>query len=394
MLQTVQDLLTSGMAGQLRQGDTLGVWTFNDDLYAGRFPLQNWSPETQPDSASRMLDFLKGQKWEKQASFDKVLPALSRIVKDSRLLTVVLVSSGDQPMRGTPFDATINEYYQKWHDQQQKARMPFVTVLRAQAGQLADYTLNMPPFPTQMPRLPQEPQVAETIQEKPVEPLRKPPPPTAPPLIISGKKPQPENTPSQNPKPAVVKVDAPAPAAAAPSTNNLRAANPPAPEVAPKPSPTLVLTTPPRAEAVKGPETKPVEPAPAKPEVATTVQTLPAKPKPAAIELPKSAPAPEPKPALATAQVFAPPATQASSASALRPRPSSPAPPPSSIPTPPAQTATAVPADTLAGHRSIWIAALVLAGVVAGFAVLLLRRSRATPQASLITRSFERKNKP
>ena len=40
VLKAVQDLLTSGLNGQLRQGDTLGLWTFNDDLYTGRFPLQ------------------------------------------------------------------------------------------------------------------------------------------------------------------------------------------------------------------------------------------------------------------------------------------------------------------------------------------------------------------
>src|ERR1017187_2351128 len=33
VLTAVQDLLTSGMVGQLRPGDTLGVWTFNSDLY-------------------------------------------------------------------------------------------------------------------------------------------------------------------------------------------------------------------------------------------------------------------------------------------------------------------------------------------------------------------------
>src|ERR1039458_3853602 len=155
VFQTVQDLLTSGMAGQLRSGDTLGVWTFGDALYAGRFALQIWSPEAQQDIASSTLTFLKGQKYGKQANFDKVLPALNQVIKDSRLLTVVLVSSGDQKMRGTLFDAQINEFWQKWHTPQQKARMPkfwqkwhtpqqkarmpFVTVLRAKAGKLAEY---------------------------------------------------------------------------------------------------------------------------------------------------------------------------------------------------------------------------------------------------------------
>lgn len=414
VLQAVRDLLASSMDGQLQRGDTLGVWTFNEGLYAGRFPLQTWSPKAQQDITSRMLTFLKGQKYEKQANFSKGLPALNQIIKDSDALTVVLISSGDETMRGTPFDAQINEFFQKWHDQQQKAKMPFVTVLRAKAGQLADYTLNSPPFPTQMPRPSQVTQSAEPIQTKLSEAVRKSPPPTVPPLIVSGKKAQPEKAPAPKLEPTVVKTNAPAPAAAAPGTNNLLAAKPPAPtvppvetakpeaapvtstkpptEVASKSSPAPVPVTESKAEAVKGPEAKPVEPTPAKPEVAPPVQTPAPKPQPVAIEPPK--PAPEPKPALAPTPVLAPPATQGVSPSALAHRPSVLASPPSSSPRPSAQTGTALPGETLARHTNIWIAGLVLAGVAAAFAILLLRRSRTAPQASLITQSFERKHKP
>jgi hypothetical protein len=402
VLQAVEDLLTSRMAGQLRRGDTLGVWTFNDDLYAGRFPLQTWSPEAQKDIASRTLTFLKGQKYEKQANFDKVLPALDRVVNNSRFLTVVLISSGDEKMRGTPFDARINEFYQKWHGEQQKARMPFVTVLRAKAGQLADYTLNTPPFQTEMPRPSQETQTAQTIQEKLLEALRNPPPPTAPPLIISGKKAPPEPTPAPGPEPAGTQAAAPAPAAAAPGTNHLLAAKPLAPAVTPIAMATteaapVTPAMPSTAEVPKPsptPVTNPVEPAPAKPAAVPALPNPAAKLKPAAIEPPKPAPVPEARPALPTAPVLAPSATQEVSVPASPSRPSSLTPPPSSTPTPPVQTATAVPAETLARHRNIWIAGLILAGVAAGFALLLFRRSRSAPQASLITRSFERKNRP
>src|SRR6266446_5457929 len=46
-LRVVQGLLVSAMNGQFRRGDTFGIWTFNEELYAGRFPLQQWSAETQ-----------------------------------------------------------------------------------------------------------------------------------------------------------------------------------------------------------------------------------------------------------------------------------------------------------------------------------------------------------
>ena len=41
VLKAVQDLLASGLSGQLRRGDSLGVWTFNEELSAGRFPLRD-----------------------------------------------------------------------------------------------------------------------------------------------------------------------------------------------------------------------------------------------------------------------------------------------------------------------------------------------------------------
>ena len=76
MLKAVQDLLKSGMAGQMREGDTLGVWTYDADLSAGRLPLQRWSPGAQKAITSRSVAFLKGQKCELLPVLESVLPAL------------------------------------------------------------------------------------------------------------------------------------------------------------------------------------------------------------------------------------------------------------------------------------------------------------------------------
>jgi len=50
-LKVAQGLLVSGMNGQLQRGDSLGVWTFNEELYAGRLALQPWSPEAPAQKA-------------------------------------------------------------------------------------------------------------------------------------------------------------------------------------------------------------------------------------------------------------------------------------------------------------------------------------------------------
>src|SRR5712675_2289199 len=41
--KTVASLLYSGFSHQIKQGDSLGVWTYNQELYTGRMPLRRWS---------------------------------------------------------------------------------------------------------------------------------------------------------------------------------------------------------------------------------------------------------------------------------------------------------------------------------------------------------------
>src|SRR5262245_2897703 len=46
-VRAVQDLVGSGMHGQMHRDDSLGVWTFNESLYTGRLPVQNWSSDAR-----------------------------------------------------------------------------------------------------------------------------------------------------------------------------------------------------------------------------------------------------------------------------------------------------------------------------------------------------------
>jgi hypothetical protein len=484
--QIVQDMLRSGFGGQLRGGDTLGVWTYNDRLYAGRFHLQTWSPEAQKDITQRVLTFLKDQKYEQQASFDKVLPALGRLVKDSPLITVILISSPDEKLRRTRYDYPINQAYEnrKWREEQEKALMPLVTVLRAQDGQFGDYTANTPqerqraetiqtkllkamrnaPL-TVAPRvvLPaQERQLTEAVQAKLLEAVRNASLTNAAPVILPWKTTRLEKAPAPKPQPAGVNVQPPVPAPEAAIANKPLTVKPPVPaaqpvqiakaeaapvvpdkpslDLPPKPAPAAKPVTEPKVEVAKATEVKPTMPALPTPEIASALPARAPEPKPAAPELPKPAPAPEVKPAPAPKPVTEPeaevakapetkPAAPASSKTEAAPAPSTPAPNPapaapaarevssgtipnatapasappdsstlsprpSPLPVPPVQTATAIPAETLARNRSIWIAGLVLAGAAISLALLLLRRSRATAGGSLITQSFERKHKP
>ena len=412
-LKTVQDLLNSDMNGQMKPGDTLGIWTFSVGLDAGRLPLQRWSTNEQQAITDRVITFLKRQKYEKSADMEKVLIAMKRVIKDSQPITVILVSAGDWPIHGTPFDDRINEFCKQWHGMQQKARMPFVIVLRARNGEITDYSLNRPPSPVQMPSLPGELKMAGAVQRKLPEAARPVQTPTAPPLIVSGKNAKPLHAPKSDKAPPAkperpasiptaepAKVEQPKPAAPAVETAKVSPA-PAAPEKPaiepakveqPKPAAPAVET----AKAVPAPaatekpavEPKPVEPAP----IRAAIPVTPSAVKVEEIKVPDQKPAASPPAPLAVAPAIPVPE--------IRTEPAAPPVPPreaATVPSvtlsPSAETAAAVPPGTFLSHKSVWSVGLVLAGVAIGFGLLTLSRSRATPHASLITRSLDRENR-
>ena len=187
--KAVENLLLSSMSAQLKRGDTVGVWTFNEQLFAGRLPLQVWSPETAALVNTNVLSFLKTQAFSGASRFETVVPTLSRVVENSDRLTVLLVSDGNEEISGTPFDWQIQTALGNSFKAQQKARMPFITVLRAQHGEFVNAFVNRAPWPVEFPQFPPESKTAVapkvTPQPKPLVTN------TTPPLILIGKKPEP-----------------------------------------------------------------------------------------------------------------------------------------------------------------------------------------------------------
>jgi hypothetical protein len=355
--KAIQDLLATGMSGQMRRGDTLGVWTFNSELYKGLFPLQKWSPETKDEITLHVVSFLKEQKYEKRSNLDKVLPTLEQIIQGSEFITVILVSDGDEKIHGTPFDARINEFYGLWRDRQHKAQMPLLTVLRAGGGRITHFSMNTAPWPVEMPPLP--PEILALVEAEKIA-TRTPPKvqtSTVPNLIISGKKIREEQA---------AKSGKESPAAVAPVS--------------------AMDTNPPASVAGTEPPARVVEP-PLTPKTATPTGQNPAEPVPvpepetASVEPVKPVPndpsgtAPKPPDAQSTLS----PSTQASSTTPAAPAP---------------KTVAAMPSGSFFSGKLIWIAGLILLGGAMGVVVLLLRRPRAAPPVSLITRSLEREKDP
>jgi hypothetical protein len=383
-LNVVRELLMSGLNGQFHEGGTVGIWTYNEELFSGQFPLQVWSPTRTKPVTERAEGFLKGQTYKKRGEFQKVVAALGRVVSDSELLTVVLISSGESGVVGTPYDREINAVFEKWRDRQEKARAPFVTLWRVRKGKAAAYVVNTPPWPIQVPYLPEEKQNEEEVHAVLAQALHGGLTSTVAPLIIKGKKPQPVTPPapatataplvltSSNALPAVAATNAVAPAKppepvvrpAEVAQTGLAPVTPEKPAVAPStsPAPVPVVAPAPKPETAKAPEPKAADPAPV-----------------------KIAPAPPP---IATTQALVAVKEVATNSTASAPAAVTP-PPPSPRPAP-AQAATATPGSPPAATKNVWLTAIAVGVGLLAVVLLLLRRRRVAPAGSLITGAIER----
>jgi hypothetical protein len=173
----INGLFLTSFGGQLRADDSIGVWTFGQDLQTGQFPQQGWVPDEAATLATNINLFISKEHYSKTASFAALQPWLNEVVTNSDRLTVLIFCDGETAMSGTPYDAGINEIFQQRQTAQKNGQQPFIIVLRAQLGQYVGCTVDFPPAPLNFPAFPPLPP-----PPAPPAPTNQPPP--APRVVI------------------------------------------------------------------------------------------------------------------------------------------------------------------------------------------------------------------
>jgi hypothetical protein len=181
----VNELMSTSLGGQLRGGDSIGVWTFDKDLRTGQFPLQYWSPDDAVTIASSINKLVGKQHYANGTRFNALQPLLNQVIQSSERLTVLIFCDGEDEINWTPYDPGINQVFQQRLAELKKSRQPFVLVLRTQFGQYAGCTVDFPPGMVSFPEFPPPP-VLEPASQPPPAPVAAPPPVIGPPLIIVG----------------------------------------------------------------------------------------------------------------------------------------------------------------------------------------------------------------
>ena len=362
----VTTLLSSSLGGQLRAGDSLGVWMFDQDLRTGQFPLQPWRPEDAVTIASSINKLVRKQHYAGHTRFNALQPQLNQLIQNSERLTVLIFCDGEDEIKWTPYDAGINQVFQQRLAEQKRTRQPFVLVFRTQLGQYAGCTMNFSPGMVHVPEFPPPPAPPAPVKTPPIEPPPAPvvkPPPVGPPLIIIGTKVETNRPPpATNPAPVT-----PANVVPAAPTNPVVPAIPVAPP--PPANPMLAVQT----NAIPAPSAIPFAP------------TNPVAPKNLITPLPPANPAP-------AVQANAAPTTSTNS---FPPANFPPVTPAKIVPIPPSNSTThtnavALPpeASSPARRRALVIGGVLLIVAVALAALAVFRRR--PDRGSLISRSMRK----
>jgi len=140
--QTVFNLIRTSLADKMATGDRLGVWTFNERVYTTRFPPETWTPERGEIIADRIARYLRSLRYERQSQPGKAIAEILKTARTSKSLTVFLLSNGDAPVVGTPFDRSLNVLYREYRTDLQRVGKPFVTQFTIDNGQFVTWDVS------------------------------------------------------------------------------------------------------------------------------------------------------------------------------------------------------------------------------------------------------------
>ncbi len=159
----VKNFLATDGGNQLHPNDTVGVWTFDQQLRTGQFPLTLWSPERATVTYSNLVAFLRAQHYTDTTALAALQPMLSRVMENSERLTVVIFCDGQSDITWTPYNDGINQTFRQSFEERKKTRQPFVLLLRSQRGRITGSTVNFPPGKLDIPPFPPLPPDPKTL---------------------------------------------------------------------------------------------------------------------------------------------------------------------------------------------------------------------------------------
>jgi hypothetical protein len=154
-MDTMSRMVLSGIGGRIQKGDLWGLWTIDDQLHTDVIPMQKWDSERRGELGNHIYRYLRDHSFKKKAHLEKSLAAVVEEANFSGSLTVLLFTDGSKPVKGTPFDESINAIFAKHADGMRKAKKPFVIAFVTRDGRFAAHAVSPGGEQIYIPRLPE-----------------------------------------------------------------------------------------------------------------------------------------------------------------------------------------------------------------------------------------------
>lgn len=128
--------------GFARPGHVVGLWLVNDRLRRDARPAEFWNGPQKNRIAAEMQALLEAEPHDRVLRTRLLTDAIAEAAERSQALTLFLLSTSDRKIKGTPFDALINETYAKAPRTRSAAAPAVITKLVAQNGQWTGWSVH------------------------------------------------------------------------------------------------------------------------------------------------------------------------------------------------------------------------------------------------------------
>jgi len=148
--ETVFDLIYSGLRRRMTNGDSYGLWVVRDQNDTS-FPMDIWRSRSTVEMGVKATAHVKEDGFKGKPRLDLALADALRVARSVGDLTIIIVSNGETPIAGTPFDDAINARFRELAPQMKRAKLTVNTALVARDGALAAWAVNSPDFLIDVP---------------------------------------------------------------------------------------------------------------------------------------------------------------------------------------------------------------------------------------------------
>lgn len=138
----ISNAIISGLHGQMRPNDVYTFWTVGGQLTTNRAPLITWDAPLNSALCRAALKFYQSQKLEKRARFENLWPEIDRLVAAWPLVTFILITDGNETIKGSAFDERLNTAFNRYRKELSRTKTPFVVVMGSLCGQFTGLSMS------------------------------------------------------------------------------------------------------------------------------------------------------------------------------------------------------------------------------------------------------------